>query len=396
MLTLPKGSDMQISFPQATARAIQDARAEIVTNVPGFGGTEIFAALCQTSSRSYPISFHEEVAFSIAHGASLVGKRSATLMKAHGVAKAANSIIDALSAGTTAGFVVFVFEDREGKHSDNIFDIAALFRGLKIPYRVPTLGSIYREVLDAFNWSESMQLPVALLMNAGEIEENSEYIPVQRVKSSIRYKRDVTQHVLCPLLAEYQRCVLDAKLHSRDWQAVEKPKLPTVPDTIPYVYQSGVMSYETLFAVFKKLRGRFVAGDTGTSGLFAFPPYDCIDVVTYMGGSLPLAIGAHLAGLHDTWAVTGDFSFIAAGHLGLVEAVQRDIPLKVLIFNDGRAQATGGQHIPSGVLERIVSGYQPYVRNIRNPQDAEEVEGVLEESNQAQQMRIVVAHYREA
>ncbi len=385
---------MQMSSAQAAALAIRDAGAEIVTNVPGFGGTEVFAALRGASSRPYPISFHEEVAFSIAHGASIVGKRSATLMKAHGLAKAANSVVDALSAGTTAGFVVFVFEDREGKHSDNVFDTAALLRGLGIPYRVATSDSIYHEILDAFNWSESMQLPVALLMNASEIEEDAVCVPEQPVTSSIDYKRDAALHVLCPLLAYYQHSVLDAKLHSRDWQALEKPRLPKVPDEIPEVYRSGVNSYVALFSIFKKLRRAFVAGEPGTSGFFAFPPYDCIDVVTYMGGSLPLTIGAHLAGFHDTWAVTGDFSFISAGHLGLIEAVQRGIPLKVLILNDGKAQATGGQAIPSGILEPILNGYQPYLRNIRDPRDAEEVESVLEESNQARDMRIVVAHYQ--
>ena len=32
-------------------------------------------------------------------------------MKAHGFAKAANAVIDSLSAGTTAGFVVIIFDD---------------------------------------------------------------------------------------------------------------------------------------------------------------------------------------------------------------------------------------------------------------------------------------------
>ena len=113
-----------------------------------------------------------------------------------------------------------------------------------------------------------------------------------------------------------------------------------------------------------------------------------------MGGSLPLAIGASLAGLRNVWAVTGDFSFIAAGHLGLPEALQRGIPLKVLILYNGRAETTGGQPIPDGTLEGIVDGYARYVRRIRDPQNAEETESVLREASAAAELRIVIADYR--
>jgi TPP-dependent indolepyruvate ferredoxin oxidoreductase alpha subunit len=112
-----------------------------------------------------------------------------------------------------------------------------------------------------------------------------------------------------------------------------------------------------------------------------------------MGGSIPLAIGAYLAGYRDTWAITGDFSFIAAGHLGLVEPIQRNIALKVLVMYNAKAETTGGQPILRGTLEYVLSGYERYVRHIRDPQDAAEIKSVLEEANQAREMRIVVADY---
>jgi TPP-dependent indolepyruvate ferredoxin oxidoreductase alpha subunit len=114
---------------------------------------------------------------------------------------------------------------------------------------------------------------------------------------------------------------------------------------------------------------------------------------TYMGGSLPLALGAYLAGYHQTWALTGDFSFIAAGQLGLVEAIQRAIPLKVVIFHNGTAQATGGQPIPPHILDRVLQGYASSIRYIRNPQDVGEVRTVLDEASHSQELRIIVAEY---
>ena len=386
---------MKKSIAQIIAHAIHAARADVVTSVPGFGGTQVFDALEEISPRSHPNSFHEEVAYSIAHGASLVGQRSSTVIKAHGLAKAANSVVDSLIAGTTAGFVIIVTDDRVGQHSDSIFDIAVFVQGLGIPHRALQVQGIYRQVLDAFSWSEAMQLPVVLLVDADDIDQVGTYSPVQNSISPPTYQRDVAQHVLCPLLAEYQHQVLAAKVSGQDWRGLEKPALPTIPDALPEVWQPLARLYSPLFEVFQTLRGEVVTGDTGVSTLFAFPPYNCVDISTYMGGSVPLAVGACLAGRRNVWAVTGDFSFIAAGHLGLLEAVQRDVPLKVLIFYNRRAQTTGGQPIPNGVLERILRGYESHVRHISNPQDAAEIEAVLREASSAQEMRIVVADYGE-
>jgi TPP-dependent indolepyruvate ferredoxin oxidoreductase alpha subunit len=138
-----------------------------------------------------------------------------------------------------------------------------------------------------------------------------------------------------------------------------------------------------------------VVSDAGISTLFAFPPYDCIDICSYMGGSIPLAVGVYLTGLTEVWAVTGDFSFIAAGHLGLLEARQRNIPLKVIILNNHRSQTTGGQPIPSGMLETILKGYEPYLLMIKDPQDPKEVAAVLHEVKQVKEMRIVVVDFQE-
>ena len=386
---------MQKSVAQIIAQAIYDAGASVVTNVPGFGGTQVFDAFGEISPRSHPNSFHEEVAYSIAHGASLVGQRSVTVIKAHGLAKAANSVVDSLIAGTTAGFVILVPDDRLGKHSDGILDIAAFVRGLGIPHRTLQVQGIYRQVLDAFSWSEVLQLPIVLLMDADEVDQVGTYTPVQGSISPPTYQRDVSQHVLGPLLAEYQYRILAAKVSGQDWRGLEKPALPTIPDALPQVWQPLARLYTPLFEVFQTLRGEVVTGDTGVSTLFAFPPYNCVDICTYMGGSVPLAVGAYLAGRRNVWAVTGDFSFIAAGYLGMLEAVQRNIPLKVLIFYNRKAQTTGGQPIPNGMLERILAGYESHVRHISNPQDAREIEVVLRKANAPQEMRIVVADYGE-
>jgi TPP-dependent indolepyruvate ferredoxin oxidoreductase alpha subunit len=385
---------MKTPLAEIIARALHDAGVKVATYVPGHGATQVFSAYCRVSGREHPVSFHEEIAYTIAHGASLVGARAVSLMKAHGFSKAGNSVLDSLYAGTTAGFVTIIFDDKTGTHSDSILNLGAYLDGCGIPHRSGTGERIYQEVIDCFELSERYQLPCALVVDADALDQLApcESTPVPPVRLS--YRREIRQHVLCPFFSAYQRAVLDAKRGGADWKRIPKPPLPQLPDDVPRDWKSLVDSYAPLFTVFQPFRGELVAGDTGVSSLFAFPPYHCIDVTTYMGGSIPLALGAHLAGYRAVWAVTGDFSFIAAGHLALLEAVQRRIPLKVLVIYNGQSATTGGQRIPGGTLERTLAGSTEYVRWITNPVDTREIEQVLREATNANEMRILVADYR--
>ncbi len=109
---------------------------------------------------------------------------------------------------------------------------------------------------------------------------------------------------------------------------------------------------------------------------------------------MPLAIGAYLAGCSPAWAIAGDLSFIAAGHLGLLDAVQRNIPLKVLVIYNGRSETTGGQMIPDAMLERIIKGYEEQVCYIHDPQDSDEIKRILENAMNADGLRLVIADFR--
>lgn len=385
---------MKENAAQVIAQGLHDAAAKVVTNVPGYGGTQVFDALDGRGNKeSQVISFHEEVAYSIAHGASLVGRRSATVLKSHGLAKAANSVLGSLSAGVRAGFVALVFDDRAGVHSDNILDTPALLDGLELPWQAGTPSHLYQQVSEAFLRSEALELPCALLVDSETLAGQEEYCSAPAPGTEKAYERNVARELVCPLMAPYQRAVLQAKLSGREWRALTPPRLPTVPQDLPAIWREKVHVYTTFFEEFRKLRGRVVVGDAGVSSLFAFPPYECIDMCTYMGGSIPLALGANLGGYHDTWAVTGDFCFIAAGYLGLIEALNRGIPLKVMILNNRQAQTTGGQAISRGLLDAMLKGFAPYVAKIANPQDPAEVAAALRQANEAEALRIVVADF---
>jgi len=153
----------------AIAQALTDLGVNTITNVPGFGGSEVLEDYKILAQKNTPISFNEEVAYTIAHGSSIAGVRSAAIMKTQGLAKAANSIVDSLYTDITAGFVVFVFDDKSGRHSDNIMEPIPFLKGLALHHKYAESDNIYQEVIDAYSESEKRKAPFALIVNADDV-----------------------------------------------------------------------------------------------------------------------------------------------------------------------------------------------------------------------------------
>ena len=391
-----QGVPERVRIDRALAWALQDVAVKVVTNVPATGATAIFDAFHELAGTMPSYAFNEEVAFTIAHGAALAGVRSATVIKSHGLAKAANSVIDSLTLGTTAAFVAVVLDDPSGRSSDNIFGLEEFLKGTGIPFKKAGRDTVYRDLVECFAWSEELKTPVALIVDTETVSKETTCKRSILRPSGVKYQRDPLRHVLCPPLAEYQRKVMDARLARTDWRGIPAPAMPRVPDRLPPKWRTGASNLMPLFEVFHEFRPKIplVSGDTGLSVLFSFAPFDCMDACSYYGGSLPLAIGFHLAGVGRAWAVTGDYAFLAAGHMGLIEAKARRIPLKVLVIDNGCAMATGGQPVPAGVFEQVVSGWAPFVSRIENPRDKATVRSVLSRANESDRLEIVVARFR--
>ncbi len=384
---------MKTSVKEAVANALADLGVAVVTNVPGYGGSEVFSLFNEISNKMLPISFHEEVAYTIAHGAAITGKRSAALMKAHGIAKSANSAVDSLFTKVTAGFVTFIFEDFSGSHSDNIMEGDRFLSGMSFPHIKADPANIYDEILKAFHYSERRNSPTALLVDASRLEEETEYERREDACKAFNYERNVLAHVVHPLFADYQYKKFTANKLKTNFENIVEPELPSIPDGLPKRYKESVKRYQPFFDVFKQYKTGIVCGDTSSSSSYCLPPYNCIDVVTYIGGSIPLATGAYLAGNRHVWALTGDFGFISAGHIGLMEAVSRNVSIKIVIFNNKQAAATGGQKIDMKVLLRLLSPYEPCVKHIHNPDDPIEISEVLDEALSTDELRVVVVNY---
>src|SRR5688500_5640104 len=197
-----------MTIAEVIARSLIDLNVEVVTHVPGHGWTQTFDAFRTLSPGTHPISFHEEVAYTIAHGAALMGSRSCCLIKTHGFIKAMNSIVDSLSCGTTASFVTLLFDDKSGKHSDNIFEIDPILYGCKIPYRRTTASTLLNDLTDAFQDSEFDRLPYCLVIDADEISNEIEYSPAHIEPLAEGYSRNIAQHLVTPIFAEHQHALL--------------------------------------------------------------------------------------------------------------------------------------------------------------------------------------------
>ena len=380
-----------LPLADAIAAALVDAGARVATHVPATGATEVFDAFCKEAGQPSIYSYNEEVAYTLAHGAAIGGARAVAVLKSHGFAKAANSIVDSIVAGNVAGFVVLVFDDKTGAHSDTVLDTKALVAGTGIRHVRPAPETAYAEILRAFHTSEQLRAPVAVILDSDDLAEPVAIAREKLPPPAAAYRRDVHQYLLCPLLAPYQHRAKEARLAGKEPPA-DKPALPTIPDGLPAKFKAAATTYAAVFDAFKKIKGddAVVAGDTGTSALFAFPPYDCVDLTTYYGGSIPLAAGLQLSGHTNAWAVCGDFAFIAAAHLGLPEALQRNLPLKILVFHNGVAAATGGQPIRPDVFENVLGGYQSYVRHLRFDADPAELEKALAEAKASPRLELVV------
>jgi TPP-dependent indolepyruvate ferredoxin oxidoreductase alpha subunit len=370
------------------ARAIDDSGAGVVTYVPGYGGSAIYRAYRKIKEEPVFISFHEEVAYTVAHGAAVTGTRAACLFKTHGIMKAGNSISDSLLCGTNAGLVVIVCEDHGGTHSDSIIEAKPFLEGIGMPNFHSSPASVYEDVHRAFEMSESSGLPFALILDAEDTIMEKEFT-AYRSQTPVHYRRNPTRHILSPLFNVFQHKLYQAKMRGDDWRAIPEPPVPVIPDDTSANWKASVTGYIPLFEIFRKYRGEIVTGDTGISSQFAAEPWRCIDIVTYMGGSIPLAMGAWLSGYRNVWAVTGDFSFISAGPLGLLESTLREIPLKIIILDNGRASTTGGQEIIPGTLDLTLKPHEEKVRRAKLD-DPESMEKQIRDMAESHDLSILV------
>jgi indolepyruvate ferredoxin oxidoreductase alpha subunit len=97
-----------------------------------------------------------------------------------------------------------------------------------------------------------------------------------------------------------------------------------------------------------------VVGDPGCMVRAQMPPYRLLDVKHGLGSAIGMATGLALAQRGTggrVVALCGDSGFLHSGFGGLVDAARADVPLLVLILDNGTTALSGGQPHPGSALD---------------------------------------------
>lgn len=143
---------------EALSKGLLDGGCKYTSNFPGFKSHEIFFSL-----GGKEISINERVAYEMAFGASLAGKRSVVSFKGSGMNFAADDYLHSVINGINAGLVCVLTDDIEAVSSPERQDSRPyfdLFGGLWLE---PTsVQQAYDFGYDSLRWSEELDVPIVI------------------------------------------------------------------------------------------------------------------------------------------------------------------------------------------------------------------------------------------
>ncbi|MFH0959369.1 MAG: indolepyruvate ferredoxin oxidoreductase subunit alpha [Pseudomonadota bacterium] len=153
---------------EAIARGVVEAGCSVATAYPGTPSSEVMESLTrwkkELDHKMYlEWSINEKVAFEVAYGASLAGKRAAVVMKMVGLNVASDPFMSAAYLGVRGGLVVIVADD-PGPHSSQTEQDSRFFAWFaKVPVYDPgSPAEALTMTLKAFELSEKYRIPVML------------------------------------------------------------------------------------------------------------------------------------------------------------------------------------------------------------------------------------------
>lgn len=184
-----------LSALDVIVNGLRDGGCEIITNFPGFESHNIFTKL-----GGKRISANELIAFEIAYGASLAGKRSVTTMKNVGLNVAADAFLHSVIAGVHAGFVLIVTDDmeviasQERQDSRHYFDF---FGGLW--FEPSDIQSAYDIARSSFELSENLDIPIVIRLTNQFFNLKGTYIPKQKKIKKRTPSNSPEKHIVYPV-----------------------------------------------------------------------------------------------------------------------------------------------------------------------------------------------------
>jgi indolepyruvate ferredoxin oxidoreductase, alpha subunit len=179
---------------EAIVSGLRDGGCSYATNYPGTYSQDIFFGLGGTR-----ISANERVAFEMAYGASLAGKRSVVTMKNVGVNACADPFLHAALSGVQGGFVIVVTDDtkvtgsQEREDSRHYIDF---FGGLWLEPSTVQMG--YDMAQDAFRLSEELDVPVVIRLTSQYFEQVGSFTTKPPIKADKPIAKDPAKFIVYP------------------------------------------------------------------------------------------------------------------------------------------------------------------------------------------------------
>jgi len=236
---------------QAFARGAYEGGVEVAAGYPGTPSTEILEFLSEyreVHSRWCP---NEKVAFEVAAGAAIGGKRALATMKHVGLNVASDALMTLAYTGVNAGFVCIVADDPGMHSSQNEQDSRNYAFFAKVPCLEPSSSAEALEFARlAFEVSEEFGTPVLVRSTTRISHSRGVVVLGERKTVPVRaYKKCPTQFVMIPAYARSRRRALEQRLEQlREW--VEETPLNRIELRDPTV---GVITGGVLYSYLREV-----------------------------------------------------------------------------------------------------------------------------------------------
>ncbi len=208
---------------EAIARGAIEAGIDVFAAYPGTPSSEIadtLAAACRLlrDKMDYYMEYstNEKVAFEVAVGASLAGKRGMVTMKHVGLNVAADSLFSFAYVGARGGFVVVSADDPSMHSSQNEQDNRWYGKAANVPVIEPSSVQEAKDLTrEAFELSEKFQLPIIFrtytrLSHASGIVRLDK-IPDKKLEK-VKWERKPQTDVVLPAHARKLKPILQEKI----------------------------------------------------------------------------------------------------------------------------------------------------------------------------------------
>jgi indolepyruvate ferredoxin oxidoreductase alpha subunit len=248
-----------MSGNQAIARGAWEAGVNYATGYPGTPSTEIIENISNYDDLESNWSTNEKVAFDVAMGVSLAGKRAMVTMKHVGVNVASDSLMVVPYSGVIGGLVVISADDPGMHSSQNEQDNRYMAKFAKVPVLEPIDPQEAKDfVRIAYDISEKFETPVMFrtttrIAHAKGVVELGDRTEVEPKK----YETDI-QRFLVPPFARRRRPTVEERLvrmkefsESFEFNRVEEgdPSIGVIASGVGYQYAREVLPDATYLRI---------------------------------------------------------------------------------------------------------------------------------------------------